>query len=245
LGVIGITLGIASCGLEEERASSSAPPAVSARPPDAGADPLAALANPLAALANPPAALANPPAASSTNRAPSVSGDPLKAVVFGVTYSFRPTAKDPDGKPLSFSITNRPAWASFSTATGRLRGKPGAGDVGTYKDITISVSDGTHRASLRPFSVNVVATATGSITVSWLAPTERSDGSPLTNLAGYKLYWGTSRGDYPNSATVNHPGIARYVIEQLTPGTYYLVATAFDSKGLESAYSSVLSQTIR
>ncbi len=73
---------------------------------------------------------------------------------------------------------------------------------------------------------------------------EEADGSPLTDLTGYKIYWGMSPGDYPNSVTLDHPGIVTYVIENLTPGTYYLVATAFDSNGVESEYSEVVVQRV-
>jgi hypothetical protein len=186
----------------------------------------------------------NAPAATTGDGAPWIVGDPSTAVAFGATYSFLPKADDPDGAPLSFSIAHRPAWATFSSTTGRLSGTPGPGDVGSYENITISVSDGTHSVNLPQFHVNVVGTATGSITVSWLAPAENSDGSPLTTLAGYKLYWGTAPGDYPNSVTVNHPGIMTYVIESLTPGTYYLVVTAFDADGIESEYSDVTTETV-
>jgi hypothetical protein len=59
---------------------------------------------------------------------------------------FKPSASDPDGNTLRFSIINRPAWVSFSTATGRLSGTPGANRVGRYVDIRIRVSDGRRRA---------------------------------------------------------------------------------------------------
>jgi hypothetical protein len=80
--------------------------------------------------------------------------------------------------------------------------------------------------------------------VSWAAPTERTDGSVLTNLAGFRLYWGTVPGYYPNSVTIDNPGIATYVIDQLVPGTYYLVATAFDASGLESEFSNGASRSV-
>jgi len=175
----------------------------------------------------------------------SISGAPPTAVAASVAYSFIPTASDLRGASLSFSIANKPSWASFSAATGMLRGTPGVGDVGAYRNITIRVSDSTTQVSLPPFSVEVVAMATGSVTVNWLAPEEQTDGSPLTDLSGYKIYWGTSPGDYPNSWRVNHPGVVTYVIENLTPGTYYLVATAFDSDGVESEYSDIVSEVVR
>ena len=50
------------------------------------------------------------------------------------------------------------------------------------------------------------AQGSGSATLSWAAPTKNEDGTALTDLAGYKLYWGTTPGSYPNSVTINNPG---------------------------------------
>jgi hypothetical protein len=165
--------------------------------------------------------------------------------VYGRTYTFVPTATDPEGDAVTFSVMNKPAWASFDPGTGMLQGTPAAADVGHYADIKISVTDGLYAVPLTSFSIDVLASATGSITLSWDPPTQRDDGSPLTNLAGYRLYWGTAPGHYPNLAHIPNPGIATYVIDELPPGTYYLVATAYDSSGIESAFSNVATKTIQ
>jgi hypothetical protein len=162
----------------------------------------------------------------------------------GSQYAFTPSASDPDGDKLTFSVKNLPSWAAFSSSTGKISGTPSAGDIGTYQGITITVSDGQSTVSLAPFSIEVVATATGTVTLSWSAPTQNTDGSPLTNLAGYKIYWGTSKGNYTHSATLNNPGVTTYVVDQLTPATWYFVATAFDSAGVESSFSNPASKTI-
>ena len=86
------------------------------------------------------------------NRAPVISGSPAPAVTVGSAYSFRPTASDPDGQALSFSITGKPGWATFSASTGRLSGTPGSGAVGTHPGIVISVSDGTASTALPAFT---------------------------------------------------------------------------------------------
>jgi hypothetical protein len=180
------------------------------------------------------------------NRPPTISGAPTTAVTVGTAYSFTPTASDPDGDPLTFAIVNLPLWASFDTATGRLTGTPAAQHVGTTTGIVISVDDGRQgTASLAAFSVTVQAVAVGSATLSWTPPTTNTDGSPLTNLAGYKVYWGTSLGNYPNSTTLSNPGLSSYVVTNLAPGTYYFVATAFNTSGVESSFSSVASKTIQ
>jgi hypothetical protein len=87
--------------------------------------------------------------------APVISGSPPKAVAASTRYSFTPTATDADGSSLRFIIANRPAWATFDTRTGTLSGTPAAGDVGTYADVTLRVTDETYWRTLPLFSITV------------------------------------------------------------------------------------------
>jgi hypothetical protein len=181
----------------------------------------------------------------ATNSPPTISGNPDDTVLVGDSYSFVPVANDPDGDNLTFSISGRPVWANFDTASGTLTGAPGAGDVGTYNNISISVSDGDGSATLNDFSIGVVPAATGSATLSWIPPTQYTDGSPLTDLAGYVVYWGTGSGNYQNSTTLTNPGLTAYVVDNLLAGTTYFFATkAYNSNGLESSFSNEASKTI-
>jgi hypothetical protein len=91
----------------------------------------------------------------STNRAPTISGTPTQAVTVGSAYLFQPAASDPDGQAITFSITNKPSWANFSTSTGRLSGTPGTAQAGTTSGIVITASDGSLSASLPAFSITV------------------------------------------------------------------------------------------
>lgn len=184
------------------------------------------------------------PSPGTTNSAPTISGTPPPAVLIDTPYSFQPEAIDADGDILTFSIANPPPWAVFEAATGKLAGTPGAGDIGAYDNIVINVTDGADDAQLTAFSINVAASAGGSVELSWVPPTENTDGTPLTDLAGYKIYWGTTAGDYSNSVTINNPGLATYVLENLVPATYFFVATAVNASGEESAPSQVASGTI-
>ena len=179
------------------------------------------------------------------NVAPTISGTPATAVMQGTQYSFQPTAVDANGDVLTFSIVNKPAWATFSAATGRLEGTPGAANVGTTTGIVISVSDGALTSALAAFNVTVQAVAIGSATLSWTPPTQNTDGSALTDLAGFKIYWGTSQANLPNVVTINNPGITSYLVENLVAGTYFFAATAFDASGNESTRSNVASKTIQ
>jgi hypothetical protein len=173
-----------------------------------------------------------------SNTAPTIGGTPPSAVAAGTPYSFAPTATDPEGDVLTFRIEHRPAWATFSTATGRLQGKPTAADVGSYGDIVITATDGAALAALEPFAITVDAVGSRAAMLSWQAPTENADGSPLTDLAGYKIYWGTKSGVYTASARIDNPGVTAHVVENLVPATYFFVATAFNVEGTEGAPSN-------
>lgn len=90
------------------------------------------------------------------NGAPTISGTPALSINQDTLYSFIPTATDTVGDTLTFSITNKPTWATFEPATGALTGTPTNADIGITNGIVISVSDGTLSASLPAFSITVV-----------------------------------------------------------------------------------------
>ena len=111
---------------------------------------------------------------ATANRAPVISGTPATSATVGQAYSFTPSASDPDGQALTFSIANKPAWATFSTTTGRLSGTPTA--TGTHSVITISVSDGSLKTSLAAFSIAVKATANRAPVISGTPATSATVG---------------------------------------------------------------------
>jgi len=163
----------------------------------------------------------------------------------GKTYSFKPTAKDSGDAVLTFVIANKPAWASFNATTGLLSGTPSQSNVGTYSGIEISVTDGSTVASLAAFNITVSPqTATGSVTVSWQAPTQNTNGSTLTNLAGYDIHYGTQSSDYTTTVQVTNPSLTSYVLQNLSAGTYYFAVTAYNSDGTQSSLSPEVSTTI-
>ena len=181
---------------------------------------------------------------TATNSPPQISGTPATSINANQGYSFTPDASDPEGDSLTFSISGQPSWASFDTSTGELSGTPGDAEVGVYSDIVISVSDGQADASLAAFSISVEAISLGSATLSWTAPTQNEDGTELTDLDGFKRYWGTTPGTYPNSVTIDNPTVTTYIVENLAPGTYEFVATSFNTSGVESRYSGAATKVI-
>jgi hypothetical protein len=89
------------------------------------------------------------------------------------------------------------------------------------------------------------APTTASVTVSWDAPTENTNGTALTDLSGFKVYYGTDPKGLTRSVTLSSPGLLTYVIDGLAIGvTYYFAVTALTSDGAESAYSSVVAKAI-
>lgn len=178
------------------------------------------------------------------NRPPTISGDPASSVIVGDLYSFTPVATDADGDPLSFTIQNSPGWANFDAASGTISGTPLMGDIGTYQNIVISVSDGQLSDSLPDFGIDVTQVGTASATLSWAAPTRNNDGSPLADLAGYIIFYGKSSGNYSNQIRVDNPSITNYVVDGLTGGTYYFAAKTFNSAGVESEFSGEASATL-
>ena len=181
---------------------------------------------------------------AQANRAPVISGLPELTIAVGTAWSFTPTASDPDGNTLTFSVTNLPTWATFNTSTGRISGTPAAGNLGSFASVRISVSDGVAVTSLPAFTLVVVAVGTGIATVNWTAPTTNTDGSALTDLASYKVVYGRSATNLNQSATVLNLGLTSFAVTALTSGTWYFGVRAVNAAGVESDISNVVSKTI-
>jgi hypothetical protein len=180
----------------------------------------------------------------AANRAPTISGTPAGSVTAGQPYSFLPTASDPDGDDLTFSIANRPSWASFDAATGRLSGTPATSDVGSYSNVRITVTDGEASTSLAAFSITVAEVHTGSATLRWTAPTLNEDGTPLTDLRGYRVYYGTSASNLSEVLDVPNATVTTAIVESLSPATWYFALRAYNASNVESSLSNVASKTI-
>ncbi len=175
---------------------------------------------------------------------PEISGAPMALAAVNQLYLFQPSASDLDGDELVFAIVNKPPWLDFDSVSGIISGIPTAADVGSYGGIRINVSDGLNVASLGPFDIEVVAIGQDSVTLSWLPPTENEDGSPLVDLAGYRIRYGSKPNSYPNLIDINNPGIVTFSVENLVPNTYYFVITAYNSSGVESTFSNEATITL-
>lgn len=182
---------------------------------------------------------------SAASGGPAISGSPATSATVGTAYSFTPSASDASGGSLTFSATNLPSWAKISASTGVISGTPAAGDVGTAAGIVITASDGMMSASLSAFSISVAAAAvgTGRATISWTAPTQNTDGTPLTNLTGYQLVYGQSADDLSQSVSISDPTATTYTISNLGSGTWYFGVVA-TTQATSSSISTLASKTI-
>ena len=174
---------------------------------------------------------------------PTISGTPGTSVQAGSAYSFTPSANSSSGSTLSFSIQNKPTWASFSIASGQLSGTPAASDVGTTSNIMISVSDGKSSAALAAFSITVTsATSNGSATLHWQAPTTNTNGSTITNLAGFQIIYGTSATALNGTVKIPNPQATSGTVSGLPSGTWYFAVESYNTDGSTSSPSLVVSK---
>jgi hypothetical protein len=84
-----------------------------------------------------------------------------------------------------------------------------------------------------------------SAKLSWIPPTSNSDGSKLTALAGYKIYYGTSPQYLQRTIDIKDPSVTEYTIENLPPYTYYFVITAYTADGTESSRSNIVTKIVK
>ena len=104
-------------------------------------------------------------------------------------------------------------------------------------------------ATVSTISANTTYTLTctwgsGSANVSWTAPTKNVDGSPLTNLARFKIVYGTSSSSLTNSTIVDDITRTSATVSSLSPGTWYFAMRAVNTSGAESANSNVATKAV-
>ena len=104
--------------------------------------------------------------------------------------------------------------------------------------ITVTAEDTAGTTISQRIVVNRESGQTGSVTLSWIAPTARNDGSPLTNLAGYRIDYGRMSGIYDYQIDINNPGLLTFIVEDLVSGDWYFALIAYDSDGFESDRSN-------
>ena len=80
--------------------------------------------------------------------------------------------------------------------------------------------------------------------MGWSPPTQNTDGSALTDLAGYRLYIGSSPTSLTQVVPIAGAGTTSYVVTNLSSGTWYFALSAYTTASVESAKSAVVAKTI-
>ena len=179
----------------------------------------------------------------SDNQAPTISISSPSAnstFVDGETVNFVATASDPEDGDISENII----WYSDI-----------AGEIGRGANINVTLEAAVHdimaeirdsKNSTSRDSVTIeIAANTGMATLTWSAPIENTDGSTLTDLAGFRIYYGVQRDNLTNSITLNDPQQTTHVIENLAAGrVMYFAISSFNRHQVESELSQIVSKEI-
>ncbi len=110
--------------------------------------------------------------------------------------------------------------------------------------LTVSSVDGTtHTVAITIIGADEIL---ASVSLSWVAPAEREDTTALSlsEIAGYKIYYSTTQGQYSSSVTINDSTAVGYTFTNFSSGTYYFVVTTIDTDGRESTYSAEIVKAI-
>ncbi len=174
-----------------------------------------------------------------------ISGAPATTVMVGQFYSFRPTVVASPGSSLIYKVANKPSWAQFSTATGTLTGTPAAGNVATDPNIVISVSNGAKSAALSAFNIAVEPTvAPGTANLSWSKPAQNTNGSPLTDLAGFIVRYGKSAAALTSQISVGSPNATNVEIGNLAAGSWFFEVAAVNAANVVGQFSALVGKVI-
>ena len=144
---------------------------------------------------------------------------------------------------LSLTACGGDSGSAASASTGSSQ----TGSVGSGGSVVTTPSDGS--------SGSQVGSGTGSsgstggsataktVNLQWQAPTENSDGSPLTDLKGYKIHYGTESQTYTGEISVDNPTVTTFLVDSLGAGKYYFAVTAYNKSGTESSPSDEVTAT--
>jgi uncharacterized protein YjdB len=163
------------------------------------------------------------------------------SLVQGATRQFTATGAYTDGS--TQNLTAAVTWGSSNAAVSTISNAAGSNGLAT------AVAAGTATISAVSGSVSSSTTLTvssgtpGGASLAWDPPATNADGTAFANLAGYKLYYGTSPGSY--TVVIDVGTATTYDIAGFAPGTYYFAVTAYDTSGNESSYSNEVSWTVQ
>jgi hypothetical protein len=140
-------------------------------------------------------------------------------------------------------------WAAARTLTGPVPctnaywGDPSPG-VGKRCEVVDSLVVDPSTPTTTPAPAPTTAGATGTATLVWQKPSQNTDGTPLVNLAGFIIKYGTDPASLSQTVTLNDPTASRHTLQSLGRGTWYFTVASLTTSGVESDLSPLVSKTI-
>ena len=120
----------------------------------------------------------------------------------------------------------------------------GGGGSGSSTSATVPPASTPPTTPTNPAPTNPPPTASGTAELTWTAPTLNEDGTPLTNLAGYKVRYGQTPGTLTQVRDIANPATTSVTIEGLSSGTWYFTLASYTNAGVESAPTGAVSKNI-
>jgi hypothetical protein len=132
------------------------------------------------------------------------------------------------------SCTASGAWSGARAPSGSTL----VGPIDRQSTFSITCS-GPGGNAMQMVSVSVL----GELSISWVQPSKNVDGSPLTDLASYRIYYGAESRSYSQSIDVADAVATSHAFTALS-GDYFVTMTALDLDGNESAYSNEILRSV-
>ncbi len=171
------------------------------------------------------------------NPAPPLDSDPVTPPGTGPDVSFSASSAviaSGSSVVLNWNSTQATSCTASGGWTGDLSvsGSQTVGPLTQNTTFTLGCTDGSATA-IQMLTVSV----SGLLALNWQAPTENVDGTPLTDLASYRIYYGEGSRNYSETVNVADPAAVTHSFT-LISGSYYVAMTAIDIDGNESAFSN-------
>jgi Calx-beta domain len=140
---------------------------------------------------------------------------------------------DMSPKKVTIPISNAKPFTGTKTLAVALAGAQGALMGTSNTSAIVSIAGDAAGAAIA-----------GSATLSWTAPTVDTNGEPITDLAGFNIYYGKSPTTMTSVIAVNSPASGSYTISNLAAGTWYFAVAAYNSQAMVSPHSAAVSKSI-
>lgn len=150
------------------------------------------------------------------------------------TITFTAATTTGDGKVTPVLTWSTTPAATSCAASGDWTGTKAASGTQTLPDITKSAT----------YNLTCTWGAKNSAVLTWTAPTQNTDGTTLTDLAGFHVYYGDTAVNLNQTATVTGATVKTTTIQPLAAGTWFFAISAFNARNIDSERSAPVSITL-